>query len=112
MRPGVKLDFRAKPDGHVVSAAEVQREFDRIGYQLQPFDIVLVNTSARAASGRADFLTKGCGMGVEATLFLTVQGVRVVRTDAWSWEAPFAHRARSYAVESDPKFQWEGHQVK
>src|SRR3546814_19416291 len=30
MRPGVTLDFRAKPDGHVVSAAEVQREFDRI----------------------------------------------------------------------------------
>src|SRR3546814_19569363 len=87
MRPGVKLDFRAKPDGHVVSAAEVQREFDRIGYQLQPFDIVLVNTSAGAAYGSADFLNKGCGMGAEATLFLTGQGVRGVGTDAWSWDS-------------------------
>src|SRR3546814_12463183 len=56
MRPGVKLDFRAKPDGHVVSAAEVQREFARIGYQLQTFDIVLVNKSAGAAYGSDDFL--------------------------------------------------------
>src|SRR5262245_12276177 len=29
---GVKLDFRSKPDGHVVRAVEVQAEFDRIGY--------------------------------------------------------------------------------
>src|SRR3546814_4853979 len=100
---GVKLDFRAKPDGHVVSAAEVQREFDRIGYQLQPFDIVLVNTSAGAAYGSGDFLNKGCGMGEEATLFLTGQGVRVVGTDAWSWDAPFSHTARRYAAEGDPR---------
>src|SRR3546814_15171844 len=98
MRPGVKLDFRAKPDGHVVSAAEVQREFDRIGYQLQPFDIVLVNTSAGAAYGSADFLNKGCGMGEEATLFLTGQGVRVVGTDAWSWDAPFSNRSEEGCV--------------
>src|SRR3546814_20776531 len=54
--------------------------------QLQPFDIVLVNTSAGAAYGSADFLNKGCGMGEEATLFLTGQGVRVVGTDAWRSE--------------------------
>src|SRR3546814_4973386 len=96
MRPGVKLDFRAKPDGHVVSAAEVQREFDRIGYQLQPFDIVLVNTSAGAAYGSADFLNKGCGMGEEATLFLTGQGVRV-RSEEHTSELQSLMRI-SYAV--------------
>src|SRR5215813_14995854 len=40
--PGVKLDFRAKPDGHIVSAAELQAELARIHYTLQPLDIVLV----------------------------------------------------------------------
>ena len=37
---------------------------------------------------------KGCGMGREATNFLTEKGVRMVGTDAWSWDAPFAHTAK------------------
>jgi len=39
-RPGVKLDFRKVPDGHVVTAAEVEAELKRIGHALKPFDIV------------------------------------------------------------------------
>jgi hypothetical protein len=31
-------------------------------------------------------------------LHLTGQGVRVVGTDAWSWDAPFSHTARRYAA--------------
>ena len=34
LRPGVKLDFRRLPDGHVVTAAEVEAELDRIGHRL------------------------------------------------------------------------------
>jgi hypothetical protein len=45
---GVKLDFRSMPDGHVVTAQEVEAEFDRIGHSLQAGDIVLVNTGAAA----------------------------------------------------------------
>ena len=51
-RPGVKLDFRALPDGHVVSAAEVEAELKRIGHELKPFDIVLVNTRAGSRIGQ------------------------------------------------------------
>jgi kynurenine formamidase len=40
-RPGVKLDFRNLPDGHVVSATEVEAELTRIGHELKPYDIVL-----------------------------------------------------------------------
>src|SRR3546814_4803230 len=50
-------------------------------------------------------------MGEEAMLFLTGQGVRVVGTDAWSWDAPFSHTARRYAAEGDPKIIWEGHKA-
>src|ERR1700754_4898848 len=35
-RPGVKLDFRALADGHVVTAEEVAAELDRAGHMLQP----------------------------------------------------------------------------
>ena len=111
LSPGVKLDFRHLPDGHVVSASEVQAELARIGHQLQPLDIVVVNTSAGAKYGSADYLSSGCGMGREATLYLLERGVRVTGTDAWSWDAPFVHTAQKWAASRDPSIIWEGHRA-
>ena len=62
-RPGVKLDFRHFEDGYVVTAADVEAELARIGHDLQPLDIVLVNTRAGMALGNPDFVSIGCGMG-------------------------------------------------
>ena len=109
--PGVKLDFRGFDDGHVATARDVEAELDRIGHALQPGDIVLVNTAAGARYGQPDYLTTGCGMGREATLYLTGRGVRVTGTDAWSWDAPFAHTARRYAETGDASLIWEGHKA-
>src|SRR5690606_10464519 len=83
MGPGVKLDFRDRPDGHVCSAAEVEAELGRIGHRLAPGDIVLVNTRAGARYGHDDYVSAGCGMGREATLWLVERGMRVCGTDAW-----------------------------
>lgn len=108
-RPGVKLDFRHKPDGHVISAAEVAEELDRIGHDLQPFDIVLVNTRASECYGTEEYLTAGAGMGREATLYLTERGMRVGGIDAWGWDAPFSHTAKRFSETKDPSIIWEGH---
>lgn len=108
-RPGVKLDFRGLPDGHVVSADEVEAELDRIGYELKPFDIVLVNTRAASCMGTDDYLTAGCGMGREATLYLTSRGICVCGIDAWGWDAPFAHTLKRWEETRDPSIIWEGH---
>jgi kynurenine formamidase len=110
-QPGVKLDFRHLPDGHVVTAAEVEAELARIGHTLHPLEIVLVNTAAGAALGGPDFLGKGCGMGYEATMYLTSRGVRVTGTDAWSWDAPFSHTAQRVAETGDYGLVWEGHKA-
>jgi kynurenine formamidase len=108
---GVKLDFRHLPDGHVVSAAEVEAELKRIGHQLEPYDIVMVNTSAGKRFGDPDYVKAGCGMGREATLYLTSRGVRVTGTDCWSWDAHFEHMAKRYAEVKDVKVIWEGHKA-
>lgn len=108
---GVKLDFRALPDGHVVTAAEVEAELDRIGHTLAPGDIVLVNTAAGGRYGAPDYLLRGCGMGREATLFLTSRGVRVTGTDGWSWDAPFLHTRKRWEETHDPSIIWEGHRA-
>lgn len=110
-RPGVKLDFRHLPDGHVVTAAEIDAELDRIGHVLQPYEIVLMNTAAGERYGHDDYVDTGCGFGREATLHLTGAGIRVVGTDAWSWDAPFSFTAARYAATGDASIIWEGHKA-
>ena len=111
LQPGVKLDFRNFPDGHVVTAAEVEAELARIGHDLAPHEIVLVNTRAGSAYGKPDYVSAGCGMGREATLYLLERGVRVTGTDAWSWDAPFVHTKAKYRETGDAGLIWEGHKA-
>ena len=111
LRPGVKLDFRHLPDGHIVTAAEVQAALDAIGHRLSPFDIVLMNTAAGAAYGQPDYIHKGCGFGREATLWLLAQGVRITGTDAWSWDPPFSFTRQRFGASQDAALIWEGHKA-
>ncbi|MEQ3554387.1 cyclase family protein [Pseudonocardia nematodicida] len=111
LRPGVKLDFRHLADGYVVTPGDIDRELDRIGYTLRPLDIVVVNTSAGARFGTEAYPQSGCGVGRDATLHLCAQGVRVVGTDAWSWDAPYAYVAQRYARDRDASIIWEGHKA-
>ena len=110
-QPGVKLDFRHFPDGYVVTAADVEAELARIGHTLSPLEIVVVNTRAGARFGHDDYVASGCGMGRDATLYLTARGVRVTGTDGWSWDAPFVHTAAAYAASGDAALIWEGHKA-
>lgn len=111
LQPGVKLDFRKFPDGHIITAAEVEAELKRIKHKLQPLDIVLVNTRAGAIYGEAGYLEAGVGMGREATMYLLERGVRVVGTDAWSWDAPFKYTREKFAESGDASIIWEGHKA-
>ena len=108
---GVKLDFRHFGNGYVATAADVEAELARISHELKPLDIVLVNTAAGARYGQPDYVATGCGMGREATLYLTERGVRVTGTDAWSWDAPFIYTAKKVAETGDPSLIWEGHRA-
>ncbi|NMO03728.1 cyclase family protein [Gordonia sp. TBRC 11910] len=111
LQPGVKLDFRHFDDGYVVTAADIDAELDRIGHTLSPLEIVVVNTSAGTRYGCADYVSKGCGIGREATLRLLDHGVRLTGTDAWSWDAPFSHTAQRFAQNHDGGLIWEGHKA-
>jgi kynurenine formamidase len=110
-QPGVKLDFRAFDDGYLIQPADIDGELARIGHELKPFEIVLANTRAGARYGEADYVHSGCGFGRAATLHLVRQGIRVVGTDGWSWDAPFSHTARRYAETGDASLIWEGHKA-
>jgi len=109
--PAVKLDFRNFEDGYIVQASDVENELEKLNYQIQPLDIVVVNTSAGMKYGQESYVTSGCGMGFEATMFLLKKGVRLTGTDAWSWDAPFKYQAERYAKDQNAKAIWEGHKA-
>lgn len=110
-QPGVKLDFRHFPDGYVVTAEDVDAELRRIGHELVPLEIVMINTRAGSRYGSDDYVASGCGMGRAATLRLLEAGVRLTGTDGWSWDAPFSNTARNYADTHDASLIWEGHKA-
>ena len=108
---GVRLDFRALPDGYVVTAEDVEAELKRIRHTLRPLEIVVVNTRAGSAYSKPDYVSAGCGMGRAATLYLLERGGRVTGTDAWSWDAPFVHTKEKFAQTGDASLIWEGHKA-
>ncbi len=110
-RPGLKLDFRHFDDGYVVTADDVEKELDRIEHELQELEIVVVNTAAGGAYGSDNYVSSGCGMGREATLYLLERGVRVTGIDSWSWDAPFVHTKAKFAETGDASLIWEGHKA-
>lgn len=110
-QPGVKLDFTQMDDGYVVQASDVEAELSRIGHQLRPLEIVVVNTRAGKRYGEADYVVSGCGMGYEATMYLLERGVRLTGTDGWSWDAPFVHTREKFVETGNATLIWEGHKA-
>ncbi|MGB1880174.1 MAG: cyclase family protein [Gammaproteobacteria bacterium] len=111
LQPGLKLDFRHFDDGYVVTADDVEAELARIGHELQPLEIVVVNTRAGGCYGQPDYVSTGCGMGHDATMYLLERGVRLTGTDGWSWDAPFVHTKEKFAETRDASLIWEGHKA-
>ena len=110
-QPGVKLDFTRFDDGYVATAEDVEAVLARIGHVLSPLEIVVVNTAAGKRYGQRDYVTAGCGVGYEATMFLLERGVRLTGTDGWSWDAPFVYTKEKYLETGDASLIWEGHKA-
>lgn len=110
-RPGIKLDFRNFDDGYIVTAADIEKELKQIGCEIQPYDIVLINTRAGKLYGTEKYLSSGCGIGREATLYLLEKGVKITGTDAWSWDSPFIYTRERFLRDKNPKIIWEGHKA-
>lgn len=106
---GVLIDFSDKPDGYKVTPEDFAEAFAKIGYTLKPFDIVLVKSGAAPYWGAPEYLMRGCGMGKAATLWLLERGVKIVGTDAWSWDRPLPFIAKEFSQTKDSSLIWEAH---
>ncbi|MET0512061.1 MAG: cyclase family protein [Thermoleophilaceae bacterium] len=101
---GVLLDFTALEPGHGITAAEVEAELARIGYELKPRDIVLIHTGAGAYNAEERYKTDHPGMTAEATRGLIERGVRMMGIDAITFDPPV------WAMFERKQF-WEAHRV-
>ena len=94
-----------------MSAKDVEAELKRINHELKPLEIVVVNTRAGSRYGHDDYVSSGCGMGYEATMYLLERGVRLTGIDGWSWDAPFVHTQKKFESSQDSSLIWEGHKA-
>ncbi|WP_397571086.1 cyclase family protein [Schlesneria sp. T3-172] len=108
---GVVLDFSRKPKGSLIEPHELEHELQRIGYQLKPFDIVLIRTDADRFWGTADYFQAGAGMSAASTRWLIEAGIKVMGIDAWGWDQPFWAMRERFLATQDPAVIWEAHRV-
>lgn len=102
------------PEGYVMTPEDIKSKLENINHQLKEGDIVCVHTTAPKFAGTPQYINHGVGVGKEATLFLIRNGVHVVGTDAWSWDAPFSSTAKKWKKtvkegKPDTSMIWEGH---
>jgi kynurenine formamidase len=101
---GVRLDFRHKEPGSIITVEDIEKAQQEISYEIQERDIVLIWTGAGEYNQEDRYHTDHCGMSAEATLYLIEKGVRVMGCDAPTFDPPV------WAMFEKKKF-WEAHKV-
>jgi kynurenine formamidase len=91
-----------------ITEFDVRTELDRIGYTLQPFDIVLVRTDVSRHYGEAGYEQLHPGLRLSATAWMVEQGVRLIGIDAWGIDRAFDVMVAE-ALAGDAGQLWESH---
>jgi kynurenine formamidase len=106
---GVVFDMRHKIVGEGITEKDMQKELRRIGYELKPFDIVLVHTGASKYFGTPNYAFRQPGLTKSCVDWLVDQGIKLIGIDAWGIDRPFDIMAQE-AKEGRVQF-WEAHLV-
>lgn len=101
---GVVLDFRHLEKGAGITVDDLKGALSKIDYVLKPKDIVLIQTGASAYNDEPRYITDHVGMTGDATLWLIEQGIRMMGTDAVTFDPPV------WAMFERKEF-WHAHKV-
>lgn len=105
----VVLDFTWKENETEITPDELDAQLTDLDHSLSPGEIVLIQTGADELWGDPEYLTDFPGMSAAATKHLTEQGVRVIGTDAYGFDKPFAEMGRRYVESGDADELWPAH---
>ncbi|MHA2005971.1 MAG: cyclase family protein [Promethearchaeota archaeon] len=107
--PLIVLDCKDYEDGYVLQPEDIDSKLSEINYKLKEGDILCIHTTASNHYGTDEYVHHGVGVGKKGTLHIIKQGVHIVGTDAWSWDAPFSITTVKWEQNKDPSIIWEGH---
>jgi kynurenine formamidase len=105
----VVLDFTWKEPRTEISAEELGAQLEELDHELSAGEIVLIETGADELWGTEEYTLEFPGMGAEGTKYLVEQGVKVIGTDAYGFDKPFAEMGRRYAESGDDAELWPAH---
>jgi len=105
---GVVLDFHHKQRSEEITASEVEEALNKVGYQLKPFDIVLIRTDGDKHYYEKRYEIAACGMTRDSTLWLIDHGIKVMGTDSWGWDRPHDIMIADLKAGRKERF-WEAH---
>jgi kynurenine formamidase len=105
---GVVLNFSERKKGEAINAEDIEGELERIGYDVKPYDIVLIRTDTSKCIGMKGYENMHPGMSRESTLWLIKRGVKVMGIDAWGWDRPFEVMVKEYKGGIKDRF-WAAH---
>ena len=108
---GVVLDMRHKGDRETIDVSDLEQALATIGYELQPGDIVLIQTGGDRLLGKGEYFTRGPGVSADATRWLIDRGVKVMGIDAWGWDGPLATQAERAKESGRSDVFWAAHYV-
>lgn len=107
--PGFRLDLRHLPPGSPITAGDLEDALAKIPYEPAAGDIGLIWTGADRLWGTAAYRTEFPGMTRESTAYLVERGVRVIGTDTWGFDRPFAAMVGDYRESGDNRVLWPAH---
>ena len=82
---GVLLDFSHKKPNDPITAVELMKELERIGYDLKPGNIVLIRTGAEDHYFMdPNFCEVATGLSGDALMWLFGKGIRTMGTDSFT----------------------------
>ena len=105
--PGVVLDF--SDESTPIDSMRVQDKLAEIEYEVQPGDIVLMNTGAYKNLGTREYFTRYKAIDKSAIAWLIEKKVRVIGTDAFSFDRPFCEMIADYKKTGDKDVLWPAH---
>jgi kynurenine formamidase len=105
----VVLDFRDMAAGAEIGPEDVDARLDALDHTLSAGELVFIQTGADDLWGEPEYLTEFPGMGAAATKHLVEQGIKVIGTDAYGFDKPFAEMGRRFAETGDNDELWPAH---
>jgi kynurenine formamidase len=105
----VVLDVRDMDAGAEITPADIDARLDDLDHDLSAGELVLLQTGADELWGSAEYLQQFPGMGAAATRHLVEQGVRVIGTDAYGFDKPFAEMGERFVDGGGSDELWPAH---